>query len=117
MNLIFYIITNTCRRLTRIKELEELIKAEDVIEEDILAYMKNRADVFVILRYTLWNLSDILRYVGKPTKIYYITYPNSYLKLPLLKYEMLTMRAVPPENFEVNCKCQRKFIIATKKLF
>lgn len=84
--------------------MQDLIKAEDDFEQETLAFMKNRADLFVLLRFTLWNLSDILRYVGKPTKIYHIKYPNSYLKLPLLKYEMFTMRAVPPENFEVNCR-------------
>lgn len=92
------------RRLLRIKLLDEQIKAEDLIEEETLAHIKNRADIFVILRYTLWNLSDILRYVDKPSKTYRIKYPNTYLKLPLLKFEMLTMRACAPQFFEEDSK-------------
>ncbi|XP_065354589.1 uncharacterized protein LOC135949058 [Calliphora vicina] len=92
------------KRLLHIKTLEEQIKAQDIIEEDTLRHIKNRADVFVILRYTLWNLSDILRYVDRPSKVYHIKYPSSYLKLPLLKFEMLTMRACAPELFEEDTK-------------
>ncbi|XP_023298673.2 uncharacterized protein LOC111681180 [Lucilia cuprina] len=92
------------KRLLYIKSLEEKIKSEDVKEEETLAHIKTRADVFVILRYTLWNLSDILRYVDRPPKVYSIKYPNTYLKLPLLKFEMLTMRACAPELFEEDTK-------------
>ncbi|KAM7361458.1 LOW QUALITY PROTEIN: uncharacterized protein ACRADG_012075 [Cochliomyia hominivorax] len=92
------------KRLMRIKTLEDAIKAQDVLEESTLAHMKNRADVFVILKYTLWNLCDILRYVDRPPKSRHIKYPNAYLKLPLLKFEMLTMRACAPEYFEEDTK-------------
>uniref|UniRef100_A0A1I8NS64 Uncharacterized protein n=1 Tax=Stomoxys calcitrans TaxID=35570 RepID=A0A1I8NS64_STOCA len=92
------------RRILRITELKENIKAEDERKEHIILHMKNRAAVFVILRFNLWNISDILRHVGRPHRIYTIEYPTPYLKLPLLKYEMLTMYSVPPELFEQDIK-------------
>ncbi|XP_073819510.1 uncharacterized protein [Musca autumnalis] len=92
------------RRLKNIKNLEEKIKLEDAKEIETLAHMKNRAAVFVILRYALWNISDIMRHVGRPPRVHKIQYPTPYLKLPLLKYEMLTMYAVPPELFEEDTK-------------
>uniref|UniRef100_A0A1I8MMF5 DUF4200 domain-containing protein n=1 Tax=Musca domestica TaxID=7370 RepID=A0A1I8MMF5_MUSDO len=92
------------RRLKNIKDLEEQIKLEDAKEVQTLAHMKNRAAVFVILRYALWNISDIVRHVGRPPRVHKIQYPTPYLKLPLLKYEMLTMYAVPPELFEEDTK-------------
>lgn len=113
------------RRLSRIQELKDAIKEEDKEEEKMIAYIKNRADAYVMLRYattfyvycmslcilivcypflrySLWNLNEILRHVDRPDKPSRIKYPNSYLRLPLLKFEMLTMRACPPENYEEN---------------
>lgn len=110
------------RRLDRIQELKDAIKQEDQEEERMIAYIKNRADAYVMLRYmlkfyviqynlrlcfsflsfSLWNLSEILRHVDRPDKPSRIKYPNSYLRLPLLKFEMLTMRACPPEHYEEN---------------
>lgn len=67
--------------------------------EDLFEYMK-----IIYFRYTLWNISDILRYVGRPPRIHKQQYPTPYLKLPLLKYEMLTMYAVAPDLFEEDSK-------------
>ncbi|XP_014097124.1 uveal autoantigen with coiled-coil domains and ankyrin repeats [Bactrocera oleae] len=89
-------------RLDRIQELKDAIKQEDQEEERMIAYIKNRADAYVMLRFSLWNLSEILRHVDRPDKPSRIKYPNSYLRLPLLKFEMLTMRACPPEHYEEN---------------
>lgn len=68
-----------------------------------MAHIKNYSDFFVLLRYTLWNLHDIMRHVG-PKKMPKLKYPVDYLKLPLLKYEVLTMRACSPDPFEENRK-------------
>ncbi|XP_075146132.1 uncharacterized protein LOC142220741 [Haematobia irritans] len=92
------------KRLSRIKELKKKIHGEDQLEEQMLLHLKNRAAVFVILRYALWNISAILKYVGRPARVHKIQYPVEYLKLPLLKYEMLTMVSVPPELFEEDVK-------------
>lgn len=115
------------RRLDRIQELKDAIKEEDKEEEKNIAYIKNRADAYVMLRFvlleiyivstlldikclivipsfSLWNLNEILRHVDRPDKPSRIKYPNSYLRLPLLKFEMLTMRACPPEHYEENSK-------------
>jgi len=50
----------------------------------------------------IWNLVEILRHVDRPPRSLRSHYPNSYLKLPLLKFEMLTMRAAAPEIYEEN---------------
>uniref|UniRef100_A0A1A9WFL9 Uncharacterized protein n=1 Tax=Glossina brevipalpis TaxID=37001 RepID=A0A1A9WFL9_9MUSC len=91
-------------RANRIRWLEEAIIIEDSNEAITLKHMKHRTDTFVVLRYTLWNLLDILRYVDKPTRIVPVQYPNTYLKLPLLKFDMLIMRASAPPGFEQNTK-------------
>uniref|UniRef100_A0A1A9Z6L3 Uncharacterized protein n=1 Tax=Glossina pallidipes TaxID=7398 RepID=A0A1A9Z6L3_GLOPL len=101
------------RRLRRVKLLGEAIEAQDKYQAAILDYMKNRAKAFVLFRYSLWNIHDILRHVA-PTRGRPTSYPNEYLKLPLLKFEMLTMRAVPPEVAEENISSLMK--TAEKKL-
>jgi len=53
-------------------------------------------------RVTIWNLLEILRHIDRQPKLLRAQYPNSYLKLPLLKFEMLNMRAAAPEIFEEN---------------
>ncbi|XP_017479820.1 PREDICTED: uncharacterized protein LOC108369253 [Rhagoletis zephyria] len=89
-------------RMERIRELKDAIKAEDKEEEKMIAYIKNRADAYVMLRFSLWNLNEILRHVDRTDKLSRMKYPNSYLRLPLLKFEMLTMRACAPEPYEEN---------------
>ncbi|KAI9579802.1 uncharacterized protein LOC119639277 [Glossina fuscipes] len=101
------------RRLKRVKLLGEAIEAQDKYQANILDYMKNRAKAFVLFRYSLWNIHDIMRHVA-PSRGRPAPYPNEYLKLPLLKFEMLTMRAVPPEAFEENISSLMK--TAEKKL-
>lgn len=49
-----------------------------------------------------------MRHVG-PRRMPKIKYPVDYLKLPLLKYEMLTMRVCPPDPFEENSRFFIKF--------
>ncbi|KAH8278652.1 hypothetical protein KR018_006622 [Drosophila ironensis] len=89
-------------RLERIKELQATLKKDTEFEKDTLQHLKNRADAYVMLRVSIWNLLEILRHVDRQPKLLRSQYPNSYLKLPLLKFEMLNMRAAAPEIFEEN---------------
>ncbi|BFF89572.1 uncharacterized protein DMAD_08305 [Drosophila madeirensis] len=89
-------------RLERIKDLKKKIRKEEEFEQDTLQHLKNRADAYVMLRMTIWNLVEILRHVDRQPKLLRAQYPNSYLKLPLLKFEMLNMRAAAPELYEAN---------------
>ncbi|XP_061396986.1 uncharacterized protein LOC133332619 [Musca vetustissima] len=85
-------------RLDKIKDLNDKIKQQDAKEKDTVQAMKRNNDLFVVLRIFLWNIFDMLRHVYKTSRPKRIQYPNSYLKLPLLKFE--TMTSCPPENME-----------------
>ncbi|XP_030559272.1 uncharacterized protein LOC115761611 [Drosophila novamexicana] len=87
-------------RLEYIKDLRKSVKEEENIELEIMEYLKNRGDAFIMFRLSLWNLIEILRHVDRSPKTFRVAYPNSYLKLPLLKFDMLTMYAAPPELYE-----------------
>ncbi|KAH8369389.1 hypothetical protein KR009_009634 [Drosophila setifemur] len=89
-------------RLERIKDLKKTLQRDIEFEHDTLQHLKNRADAYVMLRVSIWNLLEILRHVDRQPKLLRGQYPNSYLKLPLLKFEMLNMRAAAPEIFEEN---------------
>ncbi|XP_034488067.1 uncharacterized protein LOC117792159 [Drosophila innubila] len=89
-------------RLERIKDLKKILSQEDETERSTLEHIKNRGDAYVMLRVNIWNLIEILRHVDRPPRSLRSHYPNSYLKLPLLKFEMLTMRAAAPEIYEEN---------------
>lgn len=51
-------------------------------------------------RWSVWNLWEILRHIDRKTRTFKQQYPNIFLKLPLLKFELLEIRAFPPELFE-----------------
>ncbi|EDV93398.1 uncharacterized protein LOC6564419 [Drosophila grimshawi] len=89
-------------RLERIKDLKKVMEYESKFERETLDYLKNRGDAFVMLRVNIWNLIEILRHIDRSPKLLRTQYPNSYLKLPLLKFEMLNMRAAAPEIYEEN---------------
>ncbi|EDW59505.1 uncharacterized protein [Drosophila virilis] len=89
-------------RLERIKDLRKMLATETEYEQSTLTYLKNRGDAYVMLRVSIWNLIEILRHVDRQPKLLRSHYPNSYLKLPLLKFEMLNMRAAAPEIYEEN---------------
>ncbi|KAH8340750.1 cingulin-like protein 1 [Drosophila kikkawai] len=89
-------------RQERIKDLKKTLQKDVQFEQDTLQHLKNRADSYVMLRLSIWNLLEILRHVDRQPKLIRSLYPNSYLKLPLLKFEMLNMRAAAPEIFEEN---------------
>ncbi|EDW96397.1 uncharacterized protein LOC6536075 [Drosophila yakuba] len=89
-------------RLERIKDLKKTLQNDIQFEQDTLQHLKNRADAYVMLRVSIWNLLEILRHIDRQPKLLRAQYPNSYLKLPLLKFEMLNMRAAAPEIFEEN---------------
>ncbi|XP_073819511.1 uncharacterized protein [Musca autumnalis] len=87
-------------RLNKIKDLKEQIQNQDKKERDTIHAMKQNNDLFVVLRIFLWNIFDMLRHVHKTSHPKRIQYPNSYLKLPLLKFEAMTMTSCPPDNME-----------------
>ncbi|XP_032289696.1 uncharacterized protein [Drosophila virilis] len=89
-------------RLERIEELKKLLKAENEFEEENVSYIRNRADLYVMLRLFLWNLMEVLRHIDRSPKQVHRDYPNSYLRLPLLKFELYQMYAVPPELYPTN---------------
>ncbi|KAH8344362.1 hypothetical protein KR084_010180 [Drosophila pseudotakahashii] len=89
-------------RLERIKDLKKTLQNDIQFEQDTMQHLKNRADAYVMLRVSIWNLLEILRHIDRQPKLLRAQYPNSYLKLPLLKFEMLNMRAAAPEIFEEN---------------
>ncbi|KAH8359707.1 hypothetical protein KR093_008424, partial [Drosophila rubida] len=89
-------------RLERIKDLKKTLLNEEEQQAAIMEHIKNRGDAYVLLRINIWNLIEILRHVDRPPRSLRSHYPNSYLKLPLLKFEMLTMRAAAPEVYEEN---------------
>ncbi|XP_037953758.1 uncharacterized protein LOC119683936 [Teleopsis dalmanni] len=82
--------------------IEERLEKEKQKEIEIIDYMKNRNDIVVELRLMLWKLNDILWYVGRPPRIMQQSYPTNELSLPLLRFEMINMRAVPPIYIEEN---------------
>ncbi|XP_064550253.1 uncharacterized protein LOC135436549 [Drosophila montana] len=89
-------------RLARIKELKEILILENEFEEETVSHIRNCADLYVMLRLFIWNLIEVLRHVNRSPKELRKDYPNSYLKLPLLKFELFHMYAVPPELYLEN---------------
>ncbi|XP_055908794.1 uncharacterized protein LOC129943400 [Eupeodes corollae] len=89
-------------RLEKIRNLKEQIKEEKTVEEEAVSYIKERGDIFLLIRYALWNYNEILRYILRSNKVVKIKFPTSNLKLPLLKFENLTMKAFPPDGYEEN---------------
>uniref|UniRef100_A0A1I8M103 Uncharacterized protein n=1 Tax=Musca domestica TaxID=7370 RepID=A0A1I8M103_MUSDO len=87
-------------RLDRIKDLNEQITNQDLAERAAMQAMKRNNDLFVVLRVFLWNIHDMLRHVHRTSRPRRVQYPNSYLKLPLLKFENMAMTSIPPENME-----------------
>ncbi|XP_032593175.1 uncharacterized protein LOC116805431 [Drosophila grimshawi] len=97
-------------RLERIEDLKRILKGDEELEQKTLEYIKNRADAFVLIRIRLWNLIEILRHIDRDPKMFRSQYPNSYLKLPLLKFEMHHMYASPPELCEEDTEKIMSFI-------
>ncbi|KAH8417082.1 hypothetical protein KR222_002895 [Zaprionus bogoriensis] len=87
-------------RIEHIRQLKEELKADEIIERQTIEHLKNRSDAYVAFRMCLWNLVEILRHVDHHPKTFRANYLNSYLKLPLLKFEMLNMYAAAPELYE-----------------
>ncbi|XP_034116400.2 uncharacterized protein LOC117576005 [Drosophila albomicans] len=89
-------------RLERMSDLKKMLAADEKFEKDAFEYIKSRANAYVRFRICLWNLIEILRHVDRPPRTFHVNYKSSYLKLPLLKFEMLNMYAAPPELYEEN---------------
>ncbi|KAH8359706.1 hypothetical protein KR093_008423, partial [Drosophila rubida] len=89
-------------RLERITDLKRILEQDKKFEEDTLEHIKSHAYAYVRFRLCLWNLVEILRHVDRQPRTFQVIYPNSYLKLPLLKFEMLDMCAAAPELYEEN---------------
>ncbi|XP_055851175.1 uncharacterized protein LOC129915587 [Episyrphus balteatus] len=87
-------------RIDKIKYLKDQIKQEKIIEEEAIAYLKERGQIFLLIRYVLWNYNEILRNVLRSHKTLKIQFPTIDLKLPLLKFENRTMEAYPPDGYE-----------------
>uniref|UniRef100_A0A1A9V0F1 Uncharacterized protein n=1 Tax=Glossina austeni TaxID=7395 RepID=A0A1A9V0F1_GLOAU len=87
----------------KIAWLKEKVEGQTKIEQDFADYIKNRSAMLLIFRFALWNFHDLLRHVkGKDCVHFKRVYKSGYLKLPLLKYEMLLMHAAPPPLLEEN---------------
>ncbi|XP_032593173.1 uncharacterized protein LOC116805430 [Drosophila grimshawi] len=87
-------------RLERIKDLKRILKGDEEFEQETVEHIKNRGDAFVLIRIRLWNLIEILRHIDRDPKMFRSQYPNSYLKLPLLKFDLHNVYAAPPELYE-----------------
>ncbi|EDV41806.2 uncharacterized protein Dana_GF17661 [Drosophila ananassae] len=88
------------KRMDTINDLKNTLRVGREFKEDTLKYLQNRATAFFMMRVSIWNLLEILRHVDRQPTKRRTTYPNSYLRLPLLKFEMYNMRAVSPEIFD-----------------
>lgn len=65
-------------------------------------YVYIRILISLFFSLCLWSILDILENVDRRNISSRVEYPNSYLRLPLLKFEMLYMVAAPPYVFEEN---------------
>ncbi|XP_017104560.2 uncharacterized protein [Drosophila bipectinata] len=88
------------KRLETIAELKNKLKIGRDFKQGTLKHLENRATAFFMMRVSIWNLLEILRHVERQPSKRRTKYPNSYLRLPLLKFEMFNMRAVAPEIFD-----------------
>lgn len=88
------------QRMERIKQLRAQIKTEKQTEEDAIQYLKERGEIFLLIRYVLWNYNEILRHVLRSNKTVRIDFPTADLRLPLLKFQNIQMRAFPPDGYE-----------------
>ncbi|KAH8310668.1 hypothetical protein KR044_002459, partial [Drosophila immigrans] len=89
-------------RLERITDLKKMLAADEKFERETLEHIKTRAYAYVRFRLLLWNLIEILRHVDRQPRTFQSNYASSYLKLPLLKFEMHNMYAAAPELYEQN---------------
>ncbi|TDG42786.1 hypothetical protein AWZ03_010798 [Drosophila navojoa] len=89
-------------RLNYIDALKDTLKKDEEFAKSNVESLIDQSHVYTMFRFSVWNLYEILRHVDRNPKTFRPTYPNSYLKLPLLKFEMLDASAVPPELFEVD---------------
>ncbi|KRF78910.1 uncharacterized protein Dvir_GJ10921, isoform C [Drosophila virilis] len=87
-------------RLERIRELKIILNKDEDFEQSVMDHINNCADIYVMLRVSIWNLNAILQNVDHDPRNFTCRYPNSYLKLPLLKFELFDMRALPPGFYE-----------------
>ncbi|KRG00893.1 uncharacterized protein LOC26527546 isoform X2 [Drosophila mojavensis] len=88
------------KRLTYIETLRNELQKEKEIQKDTLEYIQNRAKAFIMMRLCLWNLAEILRSIDRSPYSTRRRYRTSYLRLPLLKFELYTMLAKAPPIFK-----------------
>uniref|UniRef100_A0A1A9V0F3 Uncharacterized protein n=1 Tax=Glossina austeni TaxID=7395 RepID=A0A1A9V0F3_GLOAU len=81
--------------------LKAAIGRQDMYEIRITKHMKERSKLFVVIRFALLHLFDMLRVVNAPIPRPVLNYPNADLKLPLLRFEKFFMFR-PPAAFEEN---------------
>ncbi|XP_017874697.1 PREDICTED: uncharacterized protein LOC108621721 [Drosophila arizonae] len=87
-------------RLEYIRSLKATLTADKAFQETSVDHIRNRANAYVMLRVSLWNLVEILRHIDHSPFMIRRAYPNSYLKLPFLKFELFDMFAVNPPLYE-----------------
>ncbi|XP_017953635.1 uncharacterized protein LOC115561818 isoform X2 [Drosophila navojoa] len=88
------------KRLTYIETLKNELQKEKETQKDTLEYIQNRARAFIMIRLCLWNLAEILRSIDRSPYSTRRRYRTSYLRLPLLKFELYTMLAMAPPIFK-----------------
>nr|AAX33650.1 Dbuz\CG14609d-PA [Drosophila buzzatii] len=89
-------------RLEYIRSLKATLNTDKDFQQESVNHIRNRASVYVMLRFSLWNLVEILRHIDHNPFTVRRAYPNSYLKLPLLKFELFDMFACNPPLYEEN---------------
>uniref|UniRef100_A0A1A9Z6L4 Uncharacterized protein n=1 Tax=Glossina pallidipes TaxID=7398 RepID=A0A1A9Z6L4_GLOPL len=92
------------------KKLRLAIKREDDYEADMIQQMKEISPHIVLIRFTLYRLNDMLRFVNYRSQTPAMRYPTEDLKLPLLKFENPPGRAYPPLPFEENLENLMKVV-------
>ncbi|KAM8704413.1 hypothetical protein ACLKA7_008937 [Drosophila subpalustris] len=102
-------------RLERIQDLKKILEKDEKFERETLEHITNRAGAYVAFRLCLWNLIEILRHIDRQPRTFKVQYPNSYLKLPLLKFEMLNCIAAPPELYEEDL--EKVMLLLKRKLY
>ncbi|KAL9896065.1 uncharacterized protein ACN2A1_006573 isoform 2-T2 [Glossina fuscipes fuscipes] len=93
--------------------LKAAIEGQDMYGARISKHMKERSKLFVLIRFTLFHLFDMLRVVNAPIPRPILNYPNADLELPLLRFEQSLMFR-PPAAFEENL--ERLMAVIKKKL-
>uniref|UniRef100_A0A1A9V0F0 Uncharacterized protein n=1 Tax=Glossina austeni TaxID=7395 RepID=A0A1A9V0F0_GLOAU len=92
------------------EKLRSAIKREDDYEAEMIQQMKDVSPHIVLIRFTLYRLNDMLRFVNYRSQIPAMRYPTEDLKLPLLQFENTPGCAYLPLPFEENLENLMKVV-------